>query len=152
MWSVINVPVLHSMSMLILLCLCGRAWSKVISNHCMMEKIYILMLMKCISLSRQTFTLATKCNFNFARSPTSNFSEFALWNSWCVRSKSHVFFSIFGLVASKTCTSPLIFKTYCNAPLFLQCECLAYIWGGWGVKMSTEFKFWNNYLFRQLLF
>jgi len=116
------------------------------------KKIYILMLMKCMSLSCQTFNVATKCNSNFARSPTSNFSEFALWNSWCVKSKPHVFFSFFGLVASKTCTGPSVFKTHCNTPVFLQCECLAYIWGGWGVKMSTEFKFWNNYLFGQLLF
>lgn len=99
------------------------------------------MLMKCICLSCQTFNVTTKRDFNFARSPTSSFSEFAVWNFWCVRSKSHVFFSFFGLVASKTYTSPSIFKTYCNTLVFLLCECLVYVWGGWGLRNELNLNF-----------
>jgi hypothetical protein len=65
----------------------------------------------------------------------------------------HIFFSFFAFIASKICPSPSIFKTYCNTLVFLQCECWTYAWAmGQGVhNMLTEFKVWNNCLFRQLL-
>jgi hypothetical protein len=105
------------------------------------KKIYILMPMKCISLSCQTFNVAAKFNFNFARSLISNFSEFPLWNSWCIRSKSHVFFSFFGLVASKTCTSPSILRHI----ITLQCSYSVNFWhvfeGGGRLRCQLNLNF-----------